>query len=125
MIFKFWKSINYFKQKEFDSSDEPGSGVKMDKDFLHILNKIRHEAGIKFKVKSGYRTKKHNKKVGGKANSAHLRGLAADIRARNSVNRYKIISAGIKFHIRRIGVAKTFIHLDSDLSLPQKVFWIY
>ena len=56
----------YFKRQEFDSPDIKESGALMDADFLKKLNLARHKAAIPFKINSGYRTKAHNKKVGGK-----------------------------------------------------------
>jgi len=44
-----------------------------------VLQPIRDYINIPIKVNSGYRCEKLNKIVGGKANSQHLRGEAADI----------------------------------------------
>jgi hypothetical protein len=37
----------------------------MDKHFLRLLDNARQIAGIPFKINSGFRTPKHNEKVGG------------------------------------------------------------
>lgn len=93
--------------------------------FLILLDQIREDAGIPFHVNSGYRTVAQNKKDGGKRNSAHRKGQAADIKALTSKARYKIIAAAIKNKISRIGIGKTFIHLDNSTSLPTEVVWLY
>ena len=33
--------------------------------------------------------------------------------------------AALKVGFKRIGVGKTFIHLDDDMTLPQNVIWNY
>ena len=117
--------MRYFKHSEFDSPDKPGSGQLMDPYFLQLLDKARTHAQIPFKISSGYRTKEHNKKVGGVPNSSHLKGLAADIICSNSSDRYTIINALIFVGFHRIGVHKGFIHADNDLSKPGYVIWLY
>ena len=117
--------MRYFKLKEFDSRDKPGSGQLMDPYFLQLLDKARTHAQIPFRISSGYRTKEHNKKVGGVPNSSHLKGLAADIICSNSSDRYTIINALIFVGFHRIGVHKGFIHADNDLSKPGYVIWLY
>jgi uncharacterized protein YcbK (DUF882 family) len=44
------------------------------------LQVLRDEIGMPISINSGYRSPAHNQRVGGAANSTHLRGLAADIR---------------------------------------------
>lgn len=46
----------------------------------NVLDPLRERYGKPIVVNSGYRCPKHNKEVGGVANSQHLRGEAADIR---------------------------------------------
>ena len=59
--------MRYFNYHEFDSPDAIGSGEHMmDDDFLQMLDRARHLAGVPFRINSGYRTKEHNKQVGGK-----------------------------------------------------------
>mgnify|MGYP002700819613 CR=1 FL=1 len=116
---------SYFKYSEFDSPDFPDSGRNMDATFLRMLNHARQIAGIPFRINSGFRTEQHNEKVGGTENSSHLRGFAADIHAPSSTYRYEILSALFKAGFTRIGVAKSFIHVDADPTKTQKVVWTY
>ncbi len=118
-------NMEYFTFKEFDCPCQKGSGRSMDKDFLIQLDTARAIAGIPFKITSGYRTKEHNKKVGGVAQSSHLKGLAADISIPNSTNRFIVISALLEVGITRIGVGKNFLHCDCDKEKSQSVMWTY
>tara|TARA_R110000824_G_scaffold49824_2_gene139616 strand:- start:142 stop:519 length:378 start_codon:yes stop_codon:yes gene_type:complete len=124
--------LRYFSLKEFDSPDLPGSGELMDLDFLDLLDEARARADTPFVISSGFRTGEHHAslkaqgyKVG--KDSAHLLGLAADIRVSNSTARYKILEALLHVGFDRVGLAKNFIHVDLD-TRPHKaneVIWTY
>jgi zinc D-Ala-D-Ala carboxypeptidase len=120
-----WNDIKYFKAKEFDSPDLAGSGKNMNMDFILKLDKLRETFGAPLHINSGFRTPEHNAKVGGVNNSAHVQGKAADITCTNSSDRFKLIEHAIRMGFTRIGIAKTFIHLDTASDLPQKVIWFY
>lgn len=122
---KTQNQLKYFKTEEFDSPDEAGSGEKMDKNFLEKLDYARHNAGISFKITSGYRTKEHNSKVGGRIGSSHTKGLAADIAYNGSRQRYIILNALMSVGITRLGIGKSFIHCDIDNLKDQDVIWLY
>jgi len=118
------KKYRHFKSSEFDSPDEPGSGENMDMAFMDRLHKARVIADMPFVINSGYRTKAHNKEVGGKKNSSHLRGLAADIHCADSSARIRIVASLVQAGFRRIGIGETFIHVDSDTEKPWAA-WLY
>ena len=103
----------------------PTEIYKLSPDLVLKLDKARGYAGIPFVINSGYRTKARNEEVGGVENSAHLKGLAVDLRCRNSRERAIMIKALQKAGFSRIGIAKTFIHVDIDASKPQEVYWLY
>ena len=74
--------IGYFDTKEFESRDGKPSPFQY---IVHIglidkLNEIREAFGKPIIINSGYRSPEHNAKVGGVANSQHVKGTAADIR---------------------------------------------
>ncbi len=129
-LFSKMIKLKYFELSEFDSPDQENSGVNMDHDFLRMLDKAREIAGISFKINSGYRSETHNLKVGGvprsetNRGSSHLYGFAADISCTNSNHREIIVRSLIKAGFTRLGVAKSFIHVDND---PNKVdaLWLY
>ena len=118
--------LKYFTLSEFDSPDEPGSGSKMDKDFLEKLDYARGNASIAFKITSGYRTPHWNDNVaGGRIGSSHKKGLAADIAYTGSRERYIIVKALMDVGINRLGIGKGFIHADVDKSKDTNVIWLY
>lgn len=115
----------FFEYKEFDSPDEAGSYINMDVDFLNKLTAARKAAAIGFKITSGYRTPKHNEKVGGVPSSSHTKGHAVDIYAPTSRQKFIIINSLLQAGFNRIGVAKNFIHVDDDPSKAEDVLWTY
>ena len=118
-------NLKHFKLEEFACPCEEGSGKKMDKTFLEKLDYARENAGIPFKITSGYRCEEHNLKVGGRWGSSHKKGLACDIAYNGSRERYIILKALMDVGINRFGIAKTYIHCDLDNSKDQDVIWLY
>jgi uncharacterized protein YcbK (DUF882 family) len=117
--------MKYFKHSEFDSPDDPGSGLKMDEKLLRMLDEARDIAKIPFKINSGYRTYQHNKKVRGKITSSHLKGLAVDISCTEPRQRSIILNSLIEVGFNRIGIGKSFIHVDIDKDKSPNVIWMY
>lgn len=115
----------HFELSEFDSPDEAGSGKYMQDPFLQMLDDARGIAGVPFKINSGFRSKSHNEYIGGKKFSSHLYGYAADIHCTGSRERFIIVDALVKAGFRRIGIAKTFIHVDNDPDKDDRVIWMY
>ena len=123
--------MKYFKISEFDSPDEMGSGVNMQDSTLQMLDHAREIAKVPFKINSGYRTQSHNAYVGGvqpglkSKGSSHLFGYAADIAATDSRTKYIIVDSLLQAGFNRIGIAKTFIHVDNDPDKDPNVIWTY
>ena len=119
-----WNNYKHFKRSEFDSPDLEGSGDEMKESFIRALHRARVIANVPFKINSGYRTEAHNRKVGGKSTSSHLHGYAADIHCVSDRTRMTIIASLVDAGFRRIGVGRTFIHVDND---PNKndATWLY
>tara|TARA_R110000822_G_scaffold262070_1_gene386500 strand:- start:376 stop:729 length:354 start_codon:yes stop_codon:yes gene_type:complete len=117
--------MKYFKLEEFDSPDEIGSGKHMHQEILHMLDAVRKKFGKPIKINSGYRTVARNKKIGGVSRSSHLKGLAVDISCNNSVDRFKLLNLLLEAGFNRIGIAKTFIHVDIDKTKSQNLIWGY
>lgn len=97
----------------------------MDQDFLDMLYQARQVAGVPFILNSAWRCSSHNKAVGGSVTSSHMVGNAVDIAATGSAARYQIIKGLMAAGFNRIGVAKTFVHVDNDPAKDDSVIWVY
>lgn len=97
----------------------------IDLHMVAILQQMREAVGHRLDIESGVRCKQHNLDVDGKPNSAHLRGKAVDIICPSSRHREELVRLALQAGIRRIGIGKTFVHLDTDETLPQDVIWLY
>lgn len=115
----------YFSPSEFKKCTPSCDITQMDASFLSLLDDVREGAGIPLVLNCAYRSKAYEKSKGRSGNSAHTKGKAVDIRCNTSATRYKIVAAALGCGIRRIGIGKTFVHLDDDDTLPQGVIWDY
>ena len=113
----------YFTRDEFKC---PCCGLEyMHQDSLDRLDAARSVAGIPYYIVSGWRCPAHNWAVGGADGSAHLDGRAADIKTKNSRDRYKIVEACLEVGFNRIGIGDGFVHADDHPNKPQDVIWTY
>lgn len=109
-----------FQLKEFNSKD--GAAMPFDvctnvMDLIVQLQVLRDYVGVPIYINSGYRSPKHNKKVGGSPNSQHLLGKAADIVVKGMEPKEvadtieKLIKEG-KMKQGGLGRYETFTHYD-------------
>jgi zinc D-Ala-D-Ala carboxypeptidase len=114
---------NYFTDEEVD-------GIEIE--VVAKLDAARHKAGIPFKITSAKRTVEQNTSAGGVPDSAHIKGLAADLHVENSHNLFLMVSTLLEVGFKRlvIGIkvdpmtAKIVyhnLHCDLDSSLPTPV----
>jgi hypothetical protein len=120
-----WAEIRHFSWEEFSSPDDATSGLLMNLEFVRLLDKGRAATGFPWHINSGYRTSAHNLKVGGKAPSEHLSGNGVDVAVGNGAERMAIVKWALTAGIKRIGIAKGFVHLGMSFDLPQDVIWVY
>lgn len=73
-----------FRVREFKCKDGTDK-ILISTELVEILEKLRAKLAeklggeVKININSGYRTKSHNKAIGGSTTSKHCKGLAADI----------------------------------------------
>jgi len=111
----------YFKIEDFDCQ-ETGEN-KIDPEFVRKLDELREACGFPFVITSGYRSPKHSIESAKARPGTHSQGIAADIRVNGGAQRHKIIKAAMIMGFNGIGVAKTFVHVDTRDS--ESVVWSY
>ena len=130
--------MRYFKISEFDSGlpNEKGTGINMSPVFLDFIDELRARCDFPFRVTSGFRTQAYHDSLTKRGyhtikNSAHLKGLAADISISDSVKRALFVGhalqlvheLGLPF---RVGIKKdSFCHIDIDEEKTNPRLWIY
>jgi len=110
----------HFGWNEFMSKDGSPMPDEYKSNILELANNLevlRTVVGRPIRVVSGYRSPSHNKSVGGKSNSQHLLGKAADIKISGMSSQEvsslieKLINDG-NMKQGGIGVYPTFVHYD-------------
>jgi uncharacterized protein YcbK (DUF882 family) len=95
-------------------------------DLILRLQEVREILGQSIFILSGYRCERWNDRVGGVRESAHTRGLAADIRAHTPTYRFHLLGAIFRSGLfGRVGIAEHYVHVDIDADKPQEVAWVY
>ena len=109
------------------SSDLFPSHDTTDPELIRMLQAARDLYGKPMQITSGCRCVKHNRNVGGAANSAHISGMAADIATPTGTERYEIIKVLLACGFGRIGInfKKNFVHADVDESKPHPTIFSY
>lgn len=76
----------HFKYREYACKDgsEP---IIIAKTLVKLLENIRVHFNAPVTITSGYRTPAHNKAVGGRPLSYHMKGMAADIQVKNHTSK--------------------------------------
>ena len=114
-------TLKYFMLSEFDCRFTGKN--EMDEHFLRLLDQCREECGFPFFITSGYRDKTHPKESAKTTTGKHTLGIAADIACSSAEHQYKILHKAFELGFTGIGIAKTFIHLDTRMTTP--VIWTY
>ena len=117
----------YFTEDELRCKCGCGK-ADMDPEFMKTLETIREYVGRQFIVNSAYRCPEYNAQVSSTGlGGPHTTGRAIDIKA-DSRLKYEIAMAASKEGMTRLGIGKTFIHIDNlteeDL-FSEQVVWTY
>lgn len=86
------------------------------------LQKLRDTVGFPIIVNSGFRTKAVNKAVGGVSTSAHVKGLAADIRGSSQARNRAIVDA-LKKNITAWNIDQLIVYMDGKKIRLVHVGW--
>ena len=110
----------HFSKKEFDCKCGCNTGP-INMILVEKLELARMEFGRGMRINSGIRCLHHNRKIGSKDTSSHIKCVAADVSCTNMEDRHKMLSIMLKY-FKRVGVHKEFIHVDVDEDKPYGVF---
>lgn len=91
---------------------------------VQMLELAREYAQVPFIINSGFRTPKHNAEVGGVPDSAHLKGLAVDLKCETNQIRFIMLWTLLQAGFKRIEISKKHIHVDIDDTKPQSIVWL-
>ena|SRR5690554_517358 len=109
-----------FRLEEFASPDADYLPIVVINNLYELaqnLEKLRSRLGVALHVSSGWRTKEHNRRVGGASDSQHLYGKAADIWSEIYSSKEihdlieQLINAGA-MQQGGLGLYNTFVHYD-------------
>lgn len=104
----------------------PSSSVEdLNSKLVDTLILAQKMAGFQFTITSAFRSQVYERSKGRKGTSSHCKGLAVDISTRDSHTRFKVIAACILAGIPRIGVGKTFVHVDIDETKAHPIIFHY
>ena len=95
---------------------------------LTKLQILRDRLGYPLHINSACRCVKHNKEVGGAVKSSHICTIdnassAFDVAVNSDSERFNIIRIAIDLGFHRIGVYKSFIHLDDDITKRPAIWY--
>lgn len=103
---------NFYLDEFVHDGDKPPTGaiVVNIRQLAQRLQVIRDITGKRIRINSGYRSLEHNAEVGGKPDSYHLRGMAADIVIVGMTPRE--VQELLKNWSGGLGSYETFTHVD-------------
>ncbi len=115
-----WLKMDFFKPGEVACRCGCGRGPdEMDVDFMAGMDRARMIARVPFIVTSGFRCPSHNEAVGGVPDSAHTKGLALDVVARDSAEFFQMVMGLLAAGFERIVFYPDHrVHVDADPVKP-------
>lgn len=113
--------MKYFRIEEFNCQ-ETGNN-EMNPEFLEKVDELRGRCGFPLTVTSGYRDPSHSIEVLKNNPGTHTQGIAADLRVQSANHRHILLTNAFEMGFTGIGIAQTFIHVDTRDSIP--VVWTY
>lgn len=115
----------YFTEAEVACKCGCGTTI-IQPDLVTKLDELRETLGRPVAVNSWTRCLKNNAaQEQSVEKSAHTTGYAVDISATTGAEKFHIMRVALALGFKRVGVGKTFVHLDIDPEKPQGVVWTY
>ena len=111
---------DHFSKKEFDCQCGCGTG-EISMELVQKLEQARLDYGRGMRINSGIRCLEHNRKIGSKDTSSHIKCVAADVSCTTMSERLELLTILLKY-FTRVGINKKFIHVDVDSDKPNGVF---
>jgi len=124
------KDYKWFPAHELVCKCNHCDGGEMDDDFMAKVILLRSKVGPLVPT-SAYRCADHNDDVAGTGKAGpHTTGRAMDVACTSSRRRFQILKAAIEIGFNRIGIGKTFIHVDDlgedpNPDFDPDVVWVY
>jgi hypothetical protein len=121
-----WTQIEHFKSYETKCKCGCGKNNPSIR-LMSFLDSLRNYLGRPVNLRSVCRCFARNESEGGALGSSHTNDPtdAVDIEVLDSKTRFEVLEYAIKSDVVRIGIAKTFIHVDFDRNKSQKISWLY
>lgn len=112
-------ALQYFKIEEFrcKCGRSDCDAWPIDMTAAMKLDDLRREFGVPLTITSACRCAAHNKAVGGKPYSWHLKGLAFDVHCPDGVFMRRLVQIALRRGFA-IGVGEGFVHLDCRPGPP-------
>ncbi len=97
--------------------------VGLNAGLVKMLDQAREISGIPYIITSGFRTQNTENGITLPDTGVHSKGLAVDLRCRDSRSRFLILKGLFAVGFTRIGDEIDHIHADIDTSLDVNVVW--
>lgn len=119
----------YFTSEEFSRCVPSCKISDIKPELLVLLDDLRAFCGFPIRLNSAYRSVDYELSKGRAGTSSHCKGLAVDIKCTSPIERAVILSYvfadALNTHPAfRVGIGKTYIHLDIDSEKPYAC-WVY
>ena len=118
------KLTEHFTKEEFDCQCGCGNGdIVISENLVFELECVRIHYGKPMRINSGIRCLSHNRKIGSRYTSSHIKGLAADFGCTDMGTRLELVKRLLRDgEFKRMGIHKDFIHVDVDYDKPKGIF---
>ena len=119
-----WQLTEHFTKEEFDCQCECGNGdIVISERLVHELEVVRVHYGKPMRINSGIRCLSHNRRIGSRDTSSHIKGVAADIACNDIGTRLELVKHLLRDgEFTRLGLHDSFIHVDVDTDKPNGIF---